>query len=231
MAEVAVALRQPKHWLELTEDDLPCEDGEPVESKRHYLQRALLQEPLEHFWAGRQDVFIGADQFLYFMEQQTNTRYFRGPDLMVVTGAVRKERKSWVVWQEGKVPDLVIELLSDETRRFDQTEKKRIYQDHLKAPEYYWYDPFSKELAGFRLVDGLYQPIEPDSRGRLVSRQIGLALALWDGQYGELSGTWVRWETLEGQILPTGFEAAEQERERADRLAAQLRAMGIVPEG
>ncbi len=50
--------------------------------------------------------------FVYFSAAQLKSEDFRGPDFFAVLGVPKAERKSWVVWQEGKAPDVVIELLS-----------------------------------------------------------------------------------------------------------------------
>ena len=220
-----------------TEDQLPYDDGMPMESQRHVLQMQLLEETLSAHWAERNDVFIGTNMFVYFSAEQVRGKEFRGPDVFVVQGVPMRERKSWVVWEEGKGPDVVIELLSETTADMDRGEKKRVYQDQLRVPEYFWYDPFSGELAGFALTDRTYQGIEPDEQGRLVSRALGLALVRWAGSYRNVAATWLRWATLEGPLLPTGGELAaaageraEQERQRGDRLAARLRRLGIDPD-
>jgi hypothetical protein len=41
---------------------------------------------------------------------------------------------------------------------------------------------------------------------------------------------WLRWWDEQGNLLLTGEERAEQAEKRADRLAAQLKALGIEPE-
>ena len=246
----AVAYRLDEDWLELTEDDLPYDDGEPMETEWHRKDMALLIETLQRFLAWRNDVFVGGNMGVYFMREQTTGMEVRGPDFMVVLGAVERSRKSWVVWQEGKPPDLVIELISTKTRSFDKGAKKRLYQDRLELPEYYWYDPISHELAGFERVHGVYRRLEPDGRGRLVSPVLGLALVEWTGTYEKMTTRWLRWETLDGELLPTGDELAAAERRRADemsrradqesqrademsrkadRLAARLRELGIDP--
>jgi Uma2 family endonuclease len=199
-----------------TEDDLPCDDGEPMETWRHVLQMQLLLFPLHRYWADRQDFFAGGNMFVYFSPEQVKNYNFKGPDVFVVQGVPRRERKSWVVWQEGKGPDVVIELLSESTAIKDKTEKKQVYQDRLRVPEYFWYDPYSGELAGFSLREGGYIPIEPDSDGNLTSRQLHLKMIRWNGVYFDTETTWLRWATLEGQILPTPEEAAEEERHRAE---------------
>ncbi len=227
-------------WLERppTQDELPYEDGEPMETDRHLLQIYLLRETLTLHWVERRDFFVGGNMFVYFSPDQDKTEHYRGPDFFVVLGVDGlRERKSWVVWEEKKGPDVVVEFLSDRTARFDRTEKKRIYETMLRVPEYFWFDPFSGELAGFTLRDGKYFPIVPDERGRLVSQQLGLALTYWTGEYLRVTATWLRWETLDGTLLPTDREAkqvAEQQaqvaEQRAELLAAKLRELGIDPD-
>lgn len=200
-----------------TEDELPYDDVIPLESQRHRLQMNLLIEPVELAWAERDDFFISGNMFVYFSLNQVMDYDFRGPDFFAVLGVPKRERKSWIVWQEGKGPDVIIELLSESTARLDKTEKKQIYQNRLRVPEYYWYDPFTADWAGFTLQKGVYQPIRPDKAGRLLSSQMNLALVRWDGTYGDVEARWLRWATLDGALLPTGREWAEQEWKRAEQ--------------
>ena len=102
-------------------------------------------------------------------------------------------------------------------------------------PEYFWYDPFNpQDWAGFQLQAGTYRPISQDEQGRLISQVLKLALVQWSGTYKSIETTWLRWATLEGSLLPTAEERqrrrAEAERQRADRLAAKLRALGVDPD-
>ncbi len=117
-----------------SEDKLPYDDGIPLETPRHALQLQLLMDPLRLCWTGRQDLFIGGNMFVYFSLHQVRTQDFRGPDFFVVLDVPKRERKSWVVWQEGKGPDVVIELLSESTAAHDKTTKKVIYQNSLRVP-------------------------------------------------------------------------------------------------
>jgi hypothetical protein len=126
---------------------------------------------------------------------------------------------------------VVIELLSESTASQDKIEKKQIYQDKLRVNEYFWYDPFNPEdLAGFVLLDGVYEPIQPNEQGWLISHRLGLALVRWQGDYKGVTATWIRWATLEGMLLPTPQELAEEAQQKAERLAAKLRELGINPE-
>jgi Uma2 family endonuclease len=90
------------------EDELPYDDGEPMDTERHRKQMNLLSGSLELAWDDRQDFYVGANMAVYFSELQVKKNDFRGPDLFVVLDTVRREHKSWVVWQEGgRTPERV----------------------------------------------------------------------------------------------------------------------------
>jgi Uma2 family endonuclease len=219
--ELTAPLLPEEIALPPTEDELPSSDGMPMETERHVLQMYLLIETLRAHWAERTDVFVGGNMFVYFSPDQVRRHDFRGPDVFVVQGVEKRERKSWVVWQEGKGPDVVIELLSESTAERDKQEKKEIYQERLRVPEYFWYDPFSGEWAGFGLHQGRYDPIVEDEQERLISRELGLALVRWEGVYNGVSARWLRWATLEGSLLPTPEELAQQARQQAQEAQQQ----------
>jgi Uma2 family endonuclease len=171
------------------------------------------------------------------MVEQAQGRRVRGPDVFAVLGVPRRERKSWVVWEEGKGPDVIVELLSDSTAHIDKGEKKQVYQDQLRVPEYFWYDPWTGELAGFELHDGVYETIEPDERGSLSSGMLELKLVRWAGIYADIEAEWLRWAMPDGTLLPIGTEIAEAARRRAEeaetrarRLEEALRLMGGDPD-
>ncbi len=226
MAEVTLAeLAELGVEFPPTEDELPYDDGMPMESQRHAIQLQLLMDPLRLYWTDRHDVFVGGNMFVYFSLDQVRNQDFRGPDFFVALGVPKRERKSWVVWQEGKGPDVVIELLSDSTAARDKGEKKFIYQDRLRVPEYFWFDPFSGECVGFTLRDGVYVPIVMDAQERLFSQQLDLVLVQWEGIYQDLHARWLRWATVTGGLLPTPQEALEQEQQRAAEAQQQAIAL------
>lgn len=204
-------------------DDLPYDDDQKMESQQHVLQMFLLIAALQRAWEGVRDVFVGGNMFVYFSPDQVLTHDFRGPDVFVALDVPPGPRKRWVVWEEGgKAPDVVIELLSDTTAAKDKGEKMLVYQDRLRVPEYFWFDPLGDDFAGFALQDGIYEPITPDAPARLPSRRLGLSLVVWEGVYGGVHNRWLRWATSDGTLLPTAEEAAEEERRRAEELVARL---------
>ena len=209
-----------------TQDDLPSCDGVPMETERHKKQMDLLIYSLEP-WLGERG-YVGGNMFVYFSTQHLKNKDFRGPDVFVTLGLSNKERKSWVVWDEGKSPDIIIELLSESTAEEDKNSKKQIYQDQLKVAEYFWFDPYNPEdFKGFWLNRGVYEemPLKDES---LLCKQLGLTLKLWRGVFKNIDTVWLRWATLEGEwlLLPDEAEAqrAEAEAQRAETEAQRAEA-------
>jgi Uma2 family endonuclease len=185
-------------------------DEPEMESSLHYMQLLLLVTCLEWLWRDRNDFFIGANLTIYFSRQQLKHRDFRGPDFFLVTGTQKYPRNSWVVWEEdGRYPDLIIELLSDSTANVDRTVKKQLYQNQFRTPEYFWFSPSDLDLAGFRLAGNQYQEIAVDEQGWRWSEVLGLYLGVEAGK--------LRYFTLNGDLVLTPEEAAQQERQRAEQ--------------
>ncbi|MFM7441321.1 MAG: Uma2 family endonuclease, partial [Snowella sp.] len=82
------------------QDQLPYDDGETMETQRHKLQMDLLIEGLDIWLEQREDGYVGGNMFIYFSQAQLKNQDFKGPDFFAVTGVSKKERKSWVVWEE-----------------------------------------------------------------------------------------------------------------------------------
>lgn len=193
-----------------TEEDLPYDDGEPMETARHREQMEVLIHSLQAYWAERRSYYVGGNMFLHYDPQ--SRRKFRGPDFFLVLDVEQRERKSWVVWQEGmRFPDVIIELLSDSTREVDKGEKKVLYERVFHTGEYYLYDPFSQEFVGYHLQGPCphYEDVKPDETRKIYSPTTGLYLIV--------QNDWLRWMTREGELLPTPMELAAQERQRAEQ--------------
>lgn len=198
-------------------DELPYDDGQPLETARHRQQMNLLIEPLERYWQDRDDFFVGGNMFFYFSATQSKRNDFRGPDVFVVLGTTRRERKSWVVWEEdGRVPDVVIELTSDSTADEDRGRKKQVYA-FLRIPTYVVYDPFSAAFEVFELGAGdQYERVPPPDVDHYSIELTGLSLAVWSGVYTGTEAPWLRWHTPDGEPLPTGDERANAEADRVE---------------
>ncbi|WP_138504918.1 Uma2 family endonuclease [Nostoc sp. PA-18-2419] len=198
-------------------------DEPPLESDLHLEQIMLLLQCLKWLWQDRNDFYAAGNLTIYYSPHQSKSEFFRGPDFFVVLGCERKNRKSWVVWEEyGKYPNVIVEILSDSTANTDKGLKKTIYQDTFRTPDYFWFDPYTLELAGFHLLDGEYQPLQSNERGHLWSQQLGLYLGVHEGL--------LRYFTPDYQLVPTLEEIAQQAQQQAARLAAKLRELNINPD-
>jgi hypothetical protein len=227
------------------EDELPYDFGPQMETSLHRSGMNELIDSLADWLAdqGVTDTFVGGNLALYFSADQLIKNDFVGPDVFVARPTSTRPRKSWVVWQENITPCVVIELLSEVTEKTDRTEKMKIYAQTLKVGEYYLFDPVDGRLEGYRLSQRapayVVIPPDPASEDPIVDcEQLQLRLGVrWDDSpHGEIPH--LRWMTPSGAWVPTPAERARQERQRADaaearaaRLAAQLRALGIDPEG
>ena len=242
-------LAEPSIKLPPTQAELPCDDGIPMETQRHKLQMDILIDTIQPWLEQRTDGYVGGNMFVYYSLAQLKNQDFRGPDFFAVLGVPKTERLSWVVWEEGKPPDVVIELLSESTSNNDKNQKKLIYQNQMRVSEYFWYDPFNPDdFAGFDLNSGAYQRIALNEKNQLVSKVLDLALVRWEGNYRGVDATWLRWATLDGELFPTSQEMviitqqradeveqiaeqekqrAEQEKQRAEQAELQLRQVAI----
>jgi Uma2 family endonuclease len=212
--------------------ELVFDDGIPMDSHLHVIQFTVLQDLVRHVMAerGRDDYFTAGDVFVYYSREQAEDvvkgrPYFRGPDFFVVTGVPTKPwRKGWVSWEEGgRLPDLIIELLSPSTAKIDRTVKKDLYARVFGTPEYYLYDFDTIDLEGLRLAGNAYRPTRPDRQGRFRSEVLGLDVGLWRGVLKGAEATWIRFFYPDGRLVPTPEERAEAERQRADEAEAELR--------
>lgn len=142
----------------LPEVELVETDGEPLDSAWHRDAINLLVELVRSHLRGRKDYFVGGNMFIYFSLVQARNRDFRGPDFFYVSG-VRHDphRKYWVVWEEdGRYPDVIVELMSSSTATEDLTSKKSIYERTFRTPDYFCYDHEKETLQGWRLDPKTY---------------------------------------------------------------------------
>lgn len=189
-------------------------DEPTLETERHLNQIILLLLSLRWWWQERPDApearrnnfYAAGNLTVYYSRHQRRSEYFRGPDFFVVLDTEYKERKSWVVWEEdGKYPNAIVEILSPTTASVDRTEKKRIYQNVFRTPEYFWFDPYTLEFKGFRLNEkSKYRPIEANEYGWLWSEQLELYLGIVAEK--------LRFMTPEGDLVPAPNEVAIQEQ-------------------
>lgn len=164
----------------------PESDGQPLgetDGHRDEIVEYGIQVLDDHF-RDASDVHVAGNNFVYYTEDVPGDCV--SPDVYVVRGVQKRKRRVYKVWQEGgRAPVVAIEVTSRKTRTEDVGTKLVIYRDELRVPEYFLFDPYDEwigvRLRGLRLSPGKEEPIEPDARRRLASRELGLELGVEGG--------------------------------------------------
>ncbi len=206
---------------QLKEMELPSEDIVPLQSNWQRIQINLLIDSVHWLWRDRKDFFAGGGMFIYYSLQQARNREYRGPDFFVVKDVDGdRDRDSWVLWLEkGLYPNVIVELASPSTIQIDLGKKKDLYEKLFRTPYYFVYDPKEKRLYGWCFDQNGYEPVEPDSNGRMRCEQLGADIGLWEGEICRVHARWVRLFDIDGNLVPT---KAEAEARRADKAEAEL---------
>ena len=211
--------------------DLIFDDGEPLETNRHRIAMNVLIDSALCALTEREDSFVGGNMFVYYSRVQAMNRDFRGPDFFAVLDVDgSRERQGWVVWEEeGRYPDVIIELMSPSTAQIDREEKKRLYERTFHTADYFIFDPFDPHsLEGWHLNDKQrYQPLNANESGWLWCETLQLWLGTWEGSIRRepRQGTchWLRFYDVQGNLilLPQEIAALEQQQAQQERQRAQ----------
>ena len=140
-----------------TRVDYPSSDGKPVaESDHQFIPLTYAASRLRQHFRHRDDVYVAGNLLIYY-EEGSLARV--APDVFVVLGAPRRKRSSYLLWEEPKAPDFVLEITSRGTHGEDQGPKRRLYR-RLGVREYWQYDPtgdyLEPALQGLELAAGEY---------------------------------------------------------------------------
>jgi Uma2 family endonuclease len=210
--------------------DLIFDDGEPLESNRHRIAMNILIRSLQQLWSDRNDYFTGGNMFIYYSSNQIRNRDFRGPDFFAVLNVDGSNpRQGWVVWEEnGRYPDVIVELMSRSTAGIDKGIKKDLYEQTFHTSDYFVYDPFDvNSLQGWHLDhEQQYQPLTANENGWLWCRRLGLWLGTWEGTIDRETAIWARFYDVAGNLVLLPEEAAKSQAEvaKSQAEAAKLQA-------
>ncbi|NEP01627.1 MAG: Uma2 family endonuclease [Symploca sp. SIO2E9] len=233
--------------------DLPSENPEDpgLPDEFHNLQAQLLSLTFQPPHYPAEQVFCASDMNLYY--DVRNPLWYKRPDWFGVVGVPRlydgvDMRLSYVVWQEGLVPFVVVELLSPGTEKEDLGEfdleklpsesgevadngqvilpqskdkparKWEVYEQILRIPYYLVFSRYTNQLRVFKLEGGHYQELELQE-SRMSITELGLGLGLWQGEFQGIERLWLRWYDQKGNLILT---EAEQERQRAQQAETKL---------
>jgi hypothetical protein len=218
-------------------DDIPdleaiiVDDGAPAPSIFISMQRQLLVGALYDSWGGPG----GGRTF----QANGNVGLFNTPtepplvpdcmlslDVPVGGNLHAPENRAYFRWVKGQAPEVAIEIVAD-VAGWDGNLKQRAYA-RVGVVFFVVFDPDNLlgrgVLRAFALTRGRYVPVESS-----WFEEVGLGLTLWTGSYARAKSVWLRWCDAKGQVIPTATERFEDIK-RAERLAAQLRALGIDPD-
>ena len=206
----------------------PCSDGQPMAETDLHAASMVYASCALRWWfekRGQDDVYVGSNNFLYY--EQGNPSAVVAPDVYVVVGAPAHLRDTYLLWNEPKGPDFVLEVTSKSTRRTDERRKRDVYAS-LGVSEYFLYDPRAEYLApplqGWRLHEGEYRPLPAvtvlSNRGVAMASEV-LGLELRDDREARM----VRLRNpATGEILLSHRESElAREEEAAARREAEAR--------
>jgi Uma2 family endonuclease len=159
---------------------------------------------------------------------------FLSLDVQVPQNWWEKQNRCYMVWRFGKPPEVVLEIVSN--KEGDELGKKLKIYEHMRASYYIVYDP-NQQLAEKILHVYEFRGTRYFETSETWLEQVGLGITLWEGEFEGRQDNWLRWCYQDGNILWTGDERAEQERQCAEQaeqrtqlLADRLRAMGVDPD-
>ncbi|MEO1146202.1 MAG: Uma2 family endonuclease [Cyanobacteria bacterium J06638_22] len=233
--------------------EFPEEPGLPDEF--HDLQPQLLSRTLELRQYRREHWFSGTDLNVYY--DVHHPIWHKHPDWFLAVGVPRlydgqDMRCSYVVWQEGRSPEVVVEFLSPGTEAEDMgrfllegepeedasedasengfanratpPQKLEVYERYLRVPHYLVYSRYTQQLRYFKLMGGSYQeqPIA-DTNPRVWLSGLEVGLGIWDGSFEGVTSAWLRWCDAEGNWFLTDTEQERDARMQAEQQAEQER--------
>lgn len=216
----------------LADDDLfyPDSDGEPMaDNDQQYQTMVDVRFGLQQRY-GNQNAYVGANLLIYFEEGDASKRV--ALDVFVALDVPPGLRRTYLIWTEGKPPDVVFEIASRRSWKADVGWKKGLYQG-LGIREYFLFDPggacFQPILQGYALDEESYRPIAPveGQRGVLGVASAVLGLELWAqaGEQPEMPFVLRLWDPAASAWLPTpAGESARADAEALARAEAEDRA-------
>lgn len=226
-------------------DHLVTEDDAPVDNLFSEKQQRLLTEPLFSSWKPDVSFLTMANVGLFYSASVPPLvpDVLLSMDVAAPTDLFPKSNRSYFVWEYGKPPDVVIEIVSNKEGG-EATNKLQGYA-RVGVDYYLIFDPFKvlseQTVRFYELRGGVFHLIEGQSN---LMPSVGLGLKVWEGSFEGHADHWLRWTDLDGNLIATGAELAESERTRADSermraeaerarantLEEQLRRLRIQPE-
>ncbi|XZO03285.1 MAG: Uma2 family endonuclease [Microcoleus sp.] len=225
----------PTGWPDHTQ--LPESDGTFVKNFQEHPQSILLTDsitPILQSIHADGNYCIGQDSGIYWRLTDPLERGAEAPDWFYVPNVPPtldgQSRRSYVMWQEFVSPLIVLEFVSGNgTEERDRTPLLRsgkqetkagkfwIYENVIHPAFYGIYEVTKASVEVYNLIQDRYQLVAANERGHYPIAPLGVELGIWQGTYQNMELPWLRWWDSEGNLLLSGAERAEEERQRADR--------------
>lgn len=205
----------------ITEDDTPV-DNFGSEKQQRFLTNILYN-------ARKDQVFLAcANVGIYYNIGQPPIvpDFFLSLDVTTPANLWEKNHRCYLVWEFGKTPEVSIEIVSNKVGG-ELDEKLKIYQN-MRVIYYVVFDPqkylSEKVLRIFKLTGINYQ-----ETSETWLEGVNLGLTLWEGEFENFKGLWLRWCDENGNLLLTGDESAQkaileqkEEQKRAEKAEKEL---------
>lgn len=235
----------------------PESDGKPMaENTEQFRWIVIIKENLEILFADDLEIFIAGDLLWYPVEGDNKT--CQAPDVMVIVGRPKGKRRSYQQWKERNIPPQVaFEIMSPSNQAPEMAVKREFYERH-GVEEYYVYDPDRLRLTGWirrgesllpiAAMEGWVSPrlgiqftqknvdleiYRPDGRRFLSSveleRRAEQALQQAEEAQAQAEQAQVQAAAATQQVTAERSQRLAAE-EKAQRLAAHLRSLGIDPD-
>jgi Uma2 family endonuclease len=220
------SFKAPASKARLPIEPIITENDTPVDNFPSAKQQRLLIESLYNAWTPpdkSQHFIADANIGIFSIIDQPPIvpDVFLSLDVQVAEDWWDKRHRSYFIWEFGKPPDVVIEIVSNTLG--DEAGRKLHSYARMRVPYYVIFDPKEQlgsgdgvlrlyELRGFEYVEMKEQWLP----------QAGLGLTLWDGVYENKRDNWLRWCDQEGKLILTGGERAELERQEKEQALSQL---------
>ncbi|MEG3843909.1 Uma2 family endonuclease [Microcoleus sp. herbarium14] len=225
----------PTGWPDHTQ--LPESDGTFVKNFQEHPQSILLTDsitPVLQTIHADGNYCIGQDSGIYWRLTDPLERGAEAPDWFYVPNVPPtldgQSRRSYVMWQEFVAPLILLEFVSGngaEERnrtpllRTDKQETKPgkfwVYENAIRPAFYGIYEVRKASVEVYSLIQNRYELVAANDRGHYPIPQLGVELGIWQGSYQNMELPWLRWWDSQGNLLLSGAQRAEEERQRADR--------------
>lgn len=180
--------------------DLITEDDTPVDNLLSEKQQRLLTEPLYSSWRSPHDggSFLAAANVGVFAVARNPAIV---PDVLLSLDVTlsehwrQREHRSYFLWEFGKPPEVVIEIVSN-TKGEEDGSKRQQYA-RMRVQYYVIYDPL-KEIMDEVLTIYRLENLRYVRHHSTQFPELDLGLTLWEGTFEEQTDTWLRWTDSQG---------------------------------